>query len=638
MHRRARVWFRSAGVALTSRRRWPTALIAVACVACVALPADAFQFEGNEYAVAGAIPGDQVWPAVSLKPSGGFVVWQDNYTDGTGSGLSARRLDATFSPTLSSFRVNAQGVGNQEHARVAMLPNGGAAFVWQGGVAGRTRIWARFLSASNTWVTGDVLVNTFTNHFQVYPALACLKDGNVVVAWGSYGQEATTNAYQGLFAQRLSPTGQKLGGEFPVNAFTLYNQRTPAVAALAGGGFVVVWVSEQQRFENSVDVMGRLFDANGSPVSSEFRINTDNNVCANPTVAAATDGGFVVVWAERDRLNRNNGWDIWLRPFTAGGGGGAVRRVNTHLYGDQFLPTVTASGTDLLVAWTSLGQDGSEEGIFARFVNMDGFALSDEMRINTVTASKQMHPAVAPNGAGRFLVVWTSFGGGPNSFDLKAQRLVSTQQPLVAPAAPFVIALDMRRLMVTWPEITGLNVARYEIYANGAASPTAVVASNLWTLGNLMPGSTHTFRLAYVLEDERRSPLSPPGSGTTWGYDDNFDGLPDDWQALYWGTNPALWPSPLADSDGDGMSNRDEFLAGTDPTNPNSVLRVRLQPTAQGLYLNWNTQLGLMYQVQTASVLPHWHNLGPPRFAAGHVDSMYVGGSDVGFFRVIRLR
>jgi hypothetical protein len=32
-----------------------------------------------------------------------------------------------------------------------------------------------------------------------------------------------------------------------VNQFTNYNQRTPAVAALAGGGFVVAWVSEQER-------------------------------------------------------------------------------------------------------------------------------------------------------------------------------------------------------------------------------------------------------------------------------------------------------------------------------------------------------------------------------------------------------
>ena len=39
----------------------------------------------------------------------------------------------------------------------------------------------------------------------------------------------------------------EVGNEFLVNQFTSYNQRTPAVAALTDGGFVVAWVSEQQR-------------------------------------------------------------------------------------------------------------------------------------------------------------------------------------------------------------------------------------------------------------------------------------------------------------------------------------------------------------------------------------------------------
>ena len=69
------------------------------------------------------------------------------------------------------------------------------------------------------------------------------------------------------------------------------------------------------------------------------------------------------------------------------------------------------------------------------------------------------------------------------------------------------------------------------------------------------------------------------------------------------------------------------------------VLRSRLQTTPQGFYLNWNTQLGLMYQVQSAATLDGvWSNLGGPRFAAGTTDSIYVGGSSTGFYRIVRLR
>ena len=62
---------------------------------------------GTEYAIVGSLPGDQVWPDVAREPGGGFVVWQDNATDGSGWGVSAQRLDSTLSGTLSAFRVNA---------------------------------------------------------------------------------------------------------------------------------------------------------------------------------------------------------------------------------------------------------------------------------------------------------------------------------------------------------------------------------------------------------------------------------------------------------------------------------------------------------------------------------------------------
>ena len=98
------------------------------------------------------------------------------------------------------------------------------------------------------------------------------------------------------------------------------------------------------------------------------------------------------------------------------------------------------------------------------------------------------------------------------------------------------------------------------------------------------------------------------------------------------------WPSPYADSDGDGANNYNEFLAGTDPKNANSVLRIRLQLTPQGKFLDWNTQSGLIYQVEGSVDMKNWSAVGSPRFAPGAVDSMYVGGSNANYYRVLRLR
>src|SRR5262249_48394852 len=160
-----------------------------------------------------------------------------------GLGISARRLDNNLSGSLSIFRVNEQGANDQEKPQVAMLNNGGAVFVWQGGKQSFQNIYARFMSPSNTWLTGDVLVNTFTNSHRIDPVVASLTSGNVVVVWSSFDQDGSM---QGVYAQLFSPTGQKIGVETQINQTTAYNQRTPVVAGLSDGRFVVVWVSEQQ--------------------------------------------------------------------------------------------------------------------------------------------------------------------------------------------------------------------------------------------------------------------------------------------------------------------------------------------------------------------------------------------------------
>jgi hypothetical protein len=65
---------------------------------------------------------------------------------------------------------------------------------------------------------------------------------------------------------------------------------------------------------------------------------------------------------------------------------------------------------------------------------------------------------------------------------------------------------------------------------------------------------------------------------------------------------------------------------------------MRLESTPQGLFLNWNTVPGSIYQVQSAAGLDAWGNLGGPRYAAGQLDSLYVGGNGAGYYRIVRLR
>lgn len=645
----------------------PSPLSACCRVVCCGLAAfpllaggQSFVPQAGEYLINGSQPGDQSFPQIAARSTGGYIVWQDNLIDGNGFGIGARRLDNYFDPSFASFRVNQQILGDQEKPQITLLNNGGAAIVWQGGRPGFQNIYARCLTGAGTFTTtNDIRVNTYTNGQQLAPVVATLTNGTVAVAWSSAGQDGSM---QGVFARLMDAAGQMIGPAFQVNEFTLYNQRSPAVAALPNGNFVVLWVSEQQRstLNPSVDIMGRMFDATGAPLTSEFRLNTSNQVCANPAVSGTPDGGFTAVWGQqepgiasfppwpenwtstnvvypRQRSGSTNGWDIYFRSHAADGTPlNAVTRLNTTTFGDQYAPKINALGAHQLVVWTSLGQDGSWEGVYGRFLN-SGLAEGAEFLVNTTTRSRQIHPAVASDGASRFLVAWSSLGAGTNYFDLFAQRYAA-DGPLLMPGAPFVAALSSSRLSITWPPLLGYSLMNYELYVDGSATPNSIT-SNMWTHMGLAPNSTHTYRLAYLLEGNNRSPLSDPAAGMTWGEDLNGDGMPDDWQALYWGPNPEEWPSGEKDSDGDGVTNLKEFQAGTNPMDPNSVLRTRFAVTPQGRRLYWTTEPGLVYQVQFSTDFTAWSNLGEARFAAGASDSVPVSGvGRSAFYRVIRLR
>ena len=578
--------------------------------------------------------GDQVRPSISLQASGGFLVWEDNATDGDGLGISARRIDSNGLGSLGVFRVNETGAVDQQNARVRVTKSGEGIFVWQGGSPGNQEIYARFVDSKGVFATGELLVNTEISGQQANPALALLSDGMVAVTWSSFGQDGSL---QGVFGQVLSSTGKKIGTEFRVNQFTRANQRTPTVAGLADGSYVVAWVSEQQRFENSVDIYARVFSPVFGAIGDEILVNTSTNLCANPELSAVSSGGFLAGWSERDLGAGDNSWDIQVRAFDSTGNPvGAANTVNTHQSGSHFAPQIASNGRDQMVVWTSMGQDGSAEGVFGRFINSSGEGESAEFQINTFSQSKQMHPVVASDGGDQFIAAWTSFIGGVTSFDLFAQRY---GLDALKPLPPFVSALSSTKLSITWPGAGPSTVSGYEVYVDGNVQPMEV-SQNVATISTLVPGSNHSIRIAYRFVDGSKSALSEPATGTTWGSDENLDGLPDDWQTTYWGADSFKWPEPKSDGDGDGASNLQEFLAGTNPVESSSVLRMQIDSSTQGNFLNWNSKAGFVYQVQSSGDLNgSWSDVGAPRFAAGVRDSVLLEGSTAyTYYRVKRVR
>jgi hypothetical protein len=84
--------------------------------------------------------------------------------------------------------------------------------------------------------------------------------------------------------------------------------------------------------------------------------------------------------------------------------------------------------------------------------------------------------------------------------------------------------------------------------------------------------------------------------GLTMLRDFDGDGIADNWETNYFGFNTNNAGDGALDFDGDGMSNHDEFRAGTNPTNGLSVLKL-VQSATNFSVLEFTAQTNLTYAV-----------------------------------------
>lgn len=117
------------------------------------------------------------------------------------------------------------------------------------------------------------------------------------------------------------------------------------------------------------------------------------------------------------------------------------------------------------------------------------------------------------------------------------------------------------------------------------------------------PAGRRIFATNFVV----RLPAGSVVNLNAWAGSDSLgDGLPDELRRWIWttlGSNLTFHPSQyraMEDSDGDGISNLDEFRAGTDPANPEDVLALSIQPqpSSNAVQLTFFSVPGKTYRLQ----------------------------------------
>jgi len=261
-------------------------------------------------------------------------------------------------------------------------------------------------------------VNSETAYSQQHPAVAALPNGTFVVVWQS--ADYTYPVGTRLVAQRYDADGGALGSEFVIAEITEYGleHTKPEVDATAANEFVVAWQRKSNYDTPPLSVRAQKFSSTGMPVTGETVVASGPGHLDDPDVAVMSDGDFVVVWAKPYTGPAPGNLDlgtIYGHRFDASGSPVAIEfRVDGQAGQERqnSAPAITEAGSGgFVVAWESDPQSGAfEEGdVFARRFGDPITAQGDEIQVNPADSGPQLRPDITTLTVGEFVVVWDSY-------------------------------------------------------------------------------------------------------------------------------------------------------------------------------------------------------------------------------------
>lgn len=339
-------------------------------------------------------------PSTTTPPgttTGNFVVvWRSLNQDGSSYGVYGQQFLPAGITLGPEFKVNTYITNAQLNPQIVGLVKGGYVVVWEsigqdGSVHG---IFGQVFNDFSQKIGVEFQANTYTASRQGDPVCVALAGGGFVVSWVSFEQDGSTD---GIFGQVFSPTTAKIGTEFRVNSYTTQRQRTQAAAAFSEGGFVFLWESSMQDDGLSYGIFGQLFFPNGTKFGAEFPVNV-----------------FVTDFQSNPRV-------ITLPPSSSS----AATSGSATLY---------PFGT-FVTFWESQGQSSEDGGgLFSRRFSLDYTTSSPpvlvpaatEERVNTYTTSEQYGLQVKALPYGGFVAVWESMGQDGNAAGIFGQQFSSS--------------------------------------------------------------------------------------------------------------------------------------------------------------------------------------------------------------------
>ncbi|MGH1351092.1 MAG: VCBS domain-containing protein [Methyloligellaceae bacterium] len=544
-----------------------------------------FDEAGNQTVPDLQVPGGHL-PSIVLLDNNRFVItWQSN--DADGSGIIAKIFDTSGNAISSTFIVNQNTDNQQIHSNVTALKNGDFVVSWQTNYFDYdnghpvSQIYVRSFNGNGTSVSTDIRVDEETGQYASLANVASLENGDFVVVWKS--QDVNGLNSHVVKARVFSSDGTPQGSEFIVHHPTTFEQYTPDVTGLPGGGFVVTWMSSDYSIDPKyADIEARIFDANGQPVEGEDTVTTftSASLLANDTDA---DGDTLTITAvsatsaKGATVTLNGDGSVSYDPaniFNALASGETDTDTFTYTISDGNGGTDTATviltitgQNDAPIAVDITGEaneDGPSIVLTANFTDADAsdthiFTIDTTGTLGSVINNNDGTFTYNPNGAFESLaegetVVDTfnyTVDDGNGGIDTKTATVTITGQN----DAPVILEGG---------DTTGIAVEDSIITATGSLTATDVDNGAIlaWTLQGGAQGSASTQVIGNVDYNFQIDQLTLVKNGTTI-FEDNFDdGIAPPSGGLFSNGNIAEYGTGGVFTESNGRAVMDGSLAG----------------------------------------------------------------------------
>lgn len=238
-----------------------------------------------------------------------------------------------------------------------------------------------------------------------------------------------------------------------------------------------------------------------------------------------------------------------------------------------------AGATDSTLVLNNIVSDVDDGDYHALLTDGNGFTVTSTARLTVLLAPVQVSPVPSLNltaVAGQTVTFGAQFRGTkPIWLQWRKFALTGANQGLISRGF-----INTNQSFLTTNSIVA-----------GAAGIYTVQFTNI-AGGGLGSGTQRTNAILTVLADS------------------NGNGIPDDWETQYFGS--ATGADRDADSDGDGMKNWEEYVAGTNPKDLSSYLRVESVSPTGGALISFQAVSNRTYTVEYKDGLEElvWTTLG----------------------------